>query len=156
MGGFTHTEFKKKTTHTRALHRLALSTWASFHIDSRETYAEEGRRKIRRDFFSGLHFSFQSQILWFVSIMSNLPEKGGWGAGGYSNGSGSRARRPRGVGTAPSFLGSSAATPSLGLPVPSETRPLGQCSCQRLAWPFFPPVPARGGNRAQRTRTSVS
>ena len=46
--------------------------------------------------------------------------------------------------------------PLSGSSVPSEIRPLGQCSCQHLAWPSLPPMPARGGIRAQRTQTSVS
>lgn len=129
-----YTEFKENDTKSPA-------SFSSFHmgflhIDSRETYAEEGRRKIRRDFFWP-PFSFQSQILWFVSIMSNLPEKGGWGAGGYSGAAAGHAGPEGGRGALlPHLLCCDTLSRD---PSPSETRPLGQCSCQRLAWPFFPP-----------------
>lgn len=97
-------------THTRALRRLALAGRLSIFI-SREAYTE-GEKSEQILFWPPFFLPITDSLLC-VNYDNYLPDKGGWGAGGYSNGSGSSARRPREAGTGPSCLTSSAATDTL-------------------------------------------
>lgn len=146
-----YTEFKKKMTHKRALQRLALAGLLSILIPGKLMQKNEGEKSEQIFFWPPFFLPITDSLLCVNyeqparerRVECRRPQQRKWQQG-------TPAQR-RGHG--PPFLCCDATSQGL---CPSETRPLARCSCQHLAWPSLPPVPARGGIRAPGTRTSVS